>query len=176
LLTEPNLGRFRRQSRMPYHKVLNALDLWRRFHRADVRHRSDCLPICAGASAPDRPAAAATAGTRNTTAAFALTLLPGFRQPERSLLSRHDQGTALVFFLILGLVEEVTISHAGRFKKRIVAVCAAGLVAGRIISFCAPDSRAALSRLPEIETVPVLQGLVGYRKPSHFSARFLTVS
>ena len=81
-----------------------------------------------------------------------------------------------MFFLILGLVEEVTISHAGRFKKRIVAVCAAGLVAGRIISFCAPDSRAALSRLPEIETVPVLQGLVGYRKPSHFSARFLTVS
>jgi hypothetical protein len=32
------------------------------------------------------------------TAAFALTLLPGSRQPERSLLSRHDQGTALVFF------------------------------------------------------------------------------
>jgi len=43
LLTEPNLGRFRRQSRMPYHEVLKAFDLWRRFHRADVRHRSDCL-------------------------------------------------------------------------------------------------------------------------------------
>jgi hypothetical protein len=36
LLTEPNLGRFRRQSRMPCHKVLKALDLWRRFHRAGV--------------------------------------------------------------------------------------------------------------------------------------------
>jgi hypothetical protein len=57
------------------------------------------------------------------TAAFALTLLPGFRQPERSLLSRHDQGTALVVFLILGLVEEMTFSHAGWFNERIVAVC-----------------------------------------------------
>ena len=64
------------------------------------------------------------------TAAFALTLLPGFRRPERSLLSRHDQGTALVVFLILGLVEEVTVSHPGWFNERIVAVCAAGLVAG----------------------------------------------
>ena len=64
------------------------------------------------------------------TVAFALTLLPGFRQPERSLLSRHDQGTALVVFLILGLVEELTVSHSGWFNERIVAVCAAGLVAG----------------------------------------------
>src|SRR3984893_10915892 len=64
------------------------------------------------------------------TAAFALTLLPGFRQPERSLLSRHDQGTALVVFLCFGLVEELTTSHAGWFNERIVSVCAAGLVAG----------------------------------------------
>jgi two-component system LytT family sensor kinase len=64
------------------------------------------------------------------TTAFALTLLPGLRQPERSLLSRHDQGSALVVFLILGLVEEVTVSQAGWFNERIVAVCAAGLVAG----------------------------------------------
>jgi hypothetical protein len=28
---------------MPYHEVLKALDLWRRFHKADVRHRSDRL-------------------------------------------------------------------------------------------------------------------------------------
>ena len=64
------------------------------------------------------------------TAAFALTLVPGFRQPERSLLSRRDQGTALLVFLILGLVEEATVSHAGWLNERIVAVCAAGLVAG----------------------------------------------
>jgi two-component system sensor histidine kinase LytS len=64
------------------------------------------------------------------TAAFALTLVPGFRQPERSLLSRRDQGTALLVFLVLGLVEEVTVSHAGWLNERIVAVCAAGLVAG----------------------------------------------
>jgi two-component system, LytTR family, sensor kinase len=64
------------------------------------------------------------------TAAFTLTLVPGFRQPERSLLSRRDQGTALLVFLVLGLVEEVTVSHAGWLNERIVAVCAAGLVAG----------------------------------------------
>jgi LytS/YehU family sensor histidine kinase len=64
------------------------------------------------------------------TAAFALTLVPGFRNPERSLLSRRDQGTALLVFLVLGLVEEATVSHAGLLNERIVAVCAAGLVAG----------------------------------------------
>src|ERR1700681_676481 len=64
------------------------------------------------------------------TAAFALTLVPGFRQPERSLLSRRDQGTALLVFLVLGLVEEVTFAHAGWINERIVAVCAAGLLAG----------------------------------------------
>jgi two-component system, LytTR family, sensor kinase len=64
------------------------------------------------------------------TAAFALTLVPGFRQPERSLLSSRDRGTALLVFLLLGLVEEVTFSHAGWINERIVAVCAAGLLAG----------------------------------------------
>ena len=64
------------------------------------------------------------------TAAFSLTLVPGFRQPVRSLLSRRDQGTALLVFLVLGLVEEVTVSHVGWLNERIVAVCAAGLVAG----------------------------------------------
>jgi two-component system, LytTR family, sensor kinase len=64
------------------------------------------------------------------TAAFALTLVPGFRSLERSLLSRRDQGAALLVFLILGLVEEISVSHAGWINERIVAVCAAGLVAG----------------------------------------------
>jgi two-component system, LytTR family, sensor kinase len=63
-------------------------------------------------------------------AAFALTLVPRFRQPERSLLSRRDRGTALLVFLVLGSVEETTVSHAGLLNERIVAVCAAGLVAG----------------------------------------------
>jgi two-component system sensor histidine kinase LytS len=67
------------------------------------------------------------------TAAFALTLVPGFRRPERSLLSRGDQGTALLVFLVLGLVEEVTVSHAGWLNERIIAVCAAGLVAGPLV-------------------------------------------
>jgi RND family efflux transporter MFP subunit len=45
--------------------------------------------------------------------AFALTLVPGFRRPERSLLARRDQGTALLVFTILALIEEATVSHAG---------------------------------------------------------------
>jgi two-component system sensor histidine kinase LytS len=64
------------------------------------------------------------------TAAFALTLVPSFRQPARSLLSRRDQGTVLLVFMSLGLLEEVTAFHAGWLSQRIVAVCAAGLVAG----------------------------------------------
>jgi two-component system LytT family sensor kinase len=64
------------------------------------------------------------------TTAFSLTLVPGFKQRDRSLLSRSDQGTALLVFLILGLVEEATVSHAGLLNERIVAVCAAGLIAG----------------------------------------------
>jgi two-component system LytT family sensor kinase len=63
-------------------------------------------------------------------AAFALTLVPGFRNLERSLLSRRDQGAVLLVFTLLGLVEETTVSHAGLLNERIVAVCAAGLVAG----------------------------------------------
>jgi two-component system LytT family sensor kinase len=64
------------------------------------------------------------------TAAFSLSLVPGFRQPVRSLLSRRDQGTALLVFMSLGLLEEATASHAGWLNERIVAVCAAGLLAG----------------------------------------------
>ena len=62
------------------------------------------------------------------TAAFALTLVPGFRRPEQSLLSRRDRGTALLVFLVLGLVEEATVSHAGWINERIVAACAASPV------------------------------------------------
>jgi len=64
------------------------------------------------------------------TAAFALTLVPGFRQPARFLLSRRDQGTALLVFMSLGLLEEATAFHAGWLNERIVAVCAVGLLAG----------------------------------------------
>jgi LytS/YehU family sensor histidine kinase len=64
------------------------------------------------------------------TAAFALTLVPGLRLPDRSLLSRRDQGMALLVFLVLGLVEEVTVSYAGWINERMAAACAAGLVAG----------------------------------------------
>jgi two-component system LytT family sensor kinase len=64
------------------------------------------------------------------TAAFTLTLVPSFRKPARSLLSRGDQRAALLVFISLGLVEEATASHAGWLNERIVAVCASGLVAG----------------------------------------------
>ena len=64
------------------------------------------------------------------TAAFLLTLVPGFRRPNRSLLSVRDRGTALVVFLLLGFLEEAVVRETGWFNQRIVAVCAAGLVAG----------------------------------------------
>ena len=64
------------------------------------------------------------------TAASALTLVPGFRRSERSLLSMRDRGTALLVFLILGLVEEAATGQTSWFNHRIVAVCAAGLLSG----------------------------------------------
>jgi two-component system LytT family sensor kinase len=64
------------------------------------------------------------------TTAFALTLLPGFRKPQRSLLSICDQGTALLVFLVLGLVEEIVASETVWLNERIVAACTAGLIAG----------------------------------------------
>jgi LytS/YehU family sensor histidine kinase len=65
------------------------------------------------------------------TAAFALTLVPGFRRSERSLLSVRDRGTALLVFLVLGVVEEAAVGKTGWFNHRMVAVCAGGLLAGR---------------------------------------------
>jgi LytS/YehU family sensor histidine kinase len=64
------------------------------------------------------------------TTAFVLTLVPGFRRSERSLLSLRDRGTALLVFMILGLVEQTVVGQTGWFNHRIVVVCAAGLLAG----------------------------------------------
>ena len=67
------------------------------------------------------------------TAAFLLTLVPGFRRPNRSLLSVRDRGTALLVFLLLGFLEEAVVRQTGWFNQRIVADCAAGLVAGPMV-------------------------------------------
>jgi two-component system, LytTR family, sensor kinase len=64
------------------------------------------------------------------TAAFALTLVPGFRRSGRSLLSMRDRGTALLVFMVLGLLEQAAVGRSSWFNHRIVAVCAAGLLAG----------------------------------------------
>jgi two-component system, LytTR family, sensor kinase len=64
------------------------------------------------------------------TAAFALTLVPGFRRSGRSLLSMRDRGAALLVFMVLGLVEQVAVGRSSWFNHRIVAVCAAGLLTG----------------------------------------------
>ena len=65
------------------------------------------------------------------TAAFALTFVPGVRRRRGySLLSVRDQGTALIVFLVLGLVEEAAAAHVGWFNERVVAACTSGLVAG----------------------------------------------
>src|ERR1700730_13065676 len=101
------------------------------------------------------------------TAAFSLALVPGFRQPVRSLLSRRDQGTALLVFISLGLLEEATASHAGWLNERIVAVCAAGLVAGPwvgvVVSGFVPWLAVAHHGLPlgSIATSMLCGGLVG---------------
>jgi len=101
------------------------------------------------------------------TAALALTLVPGFRRPERSLLSGRDQGTALLVFLVFGLVEEAAVSQAGWFNERIVAVCAAGLVAGPwvglVVSVFVTSLAVAHDGLPlgSIATSMVCGGLVG---------------
>jgi two-component system sensor histidine kinase LytS len=64
------------------------------------------------------------------TAALVLALVPGFRRAARSLLSRRDQGTALLVFLVLGFVEEAIFWDNGLINGRIVAASAAGLLAG----------------------------------------------
>jgi two-component system sensor histidine kinase LytS len=64
------------------------------------------------------------------TTAFALTLVPGFGRSERSPVSMGNKAAQLLVFLLLGLVEEVAVGRTGWFNHRIVAVCAAGLLAG----------------------------------------------
>jgi len=64
------------------------------------------------------------------TTAFALTFLPAFKKPQRSLLSICDQGTALLVFLVIGFVEEIVASEQVWLNERIVAACTAGLIAG----------------------------------------------
>jgi two-component system LytT family sensor kinase len=64
------------------------------------------------------------------TAAFVLSFVPGIRLQERSLLSARDRGTALLVFLVLGAIEEASVSRSGWLNERIVSVCAAGLIAG----------------------------------------------
>src|SRR5260221_11205935 len=67
------------------------------------------------------------------TAAYVLTFVPGLRLQDRSLLSMRDRGTALLVFLVLGLVEEASVSRSGLLNERIVAVFAAGLLAGPLV-------------------------------------------
>jgi LytS/YehU family sensor histidine kinase len=42
----------------------------------------------------------------------------------------RDRWTALLVFLLLGLVEEASVRQTGWFNQRIVVVCAASLLAG----------------------------------------------
>ena len=68
------------------------------------------------------------------TAAFALTVLPwGFKHSKGSLLVARNRGSALVVFLVLGLVEEASGWRNPWLNERIVTVCTAGLVAGPLV-------------------------------------------
>src|SRR6516164_8318550 len=101
------------------------------------------------------------------TAALVLTLVPGFRRAERSLLSRRDKGTALLVFLVLGFVEEGIFWDDGPINGRIVAACAAGLLAGPWIGLTVGAFVAwlavALHGLPlgSIATSMLCGGLIG---------------
>ncbi|MEA3146276.1 MAG: two-component system, LytTR family, sensor kinase [Verrucomicrobiota bacterium] len=64
------------------------------------------------------------------TAAFALTLVPGFRRSERSIASVRNKETKLLVFLLLGFIEEAAVGKTGWFNHRIIAACVAGLLAG----------------------------------------------
>ena len=64
------------------------------------------------------------------TVAFALTLVPGFMRSKSSLLSMRDRPTALLVFMVLGLVEQAAVGPTGWLDHHIVAACAAGLLAG----------------------------------------------
>jgi hypothetical protein len=52
------------------------------------------------------------------TAALVLAFVPGLRLRERSLLSMRDQGSALLVFIVLGLVEEVNVLRSGPTGRR----------------------------------------------------------
>jgi len=74
------------------------------------------------------------------TAAFALTLVSGFRRQERSLLSIRDQGTALLAFLVLGLIEEAVAHHGLPLGSIATSMLCGGLVGG-LLYRCAPGWR-----------------------------------
>ena len=100
------------------------------------------------------------------TAAFVLTLGPAFRS-DRSRLSFRDRGAALLVFLALGLVEEVTVRQTVCFNQRIVAACASGLLAGPIVGLTVAGFVTWLAvaydgyPFPSIGVSMLLAGLVG---------------
>jgi len=64
------------------------------------------------------------------TAAFRLRLCQALDSESVLLLSMRDQGTALMSFYFSVSSKRAAVSHVDRSSERIVAVCAAGLVAG----------------------------------------------
>jgi len=66
------------------------------------------------------------------TAALVLTFVPGLML-RRFPLSMGDRGRALLVCVVLGLVEGTSGLHRDWINERIVAVCAAGLLAGHLV-------------------------------------------
>ena len=67
------------------------------------------------------------------TAAVVLTFVPGLMLRERFPISMGDRGRALLVCVVLGLVEGTSVLHRDWINERIVAVCAAGLLAGHLV-------------------------------------------
>jgi two-component system, LytTR family, sensor kinase len=109
------------------------------------------------------------------TAAFTLTLVPGFKRSDRSLLSLRDRWTALLVFLLLGLVEEAFVRQTGWFNHRIVVVCAASLLAGLGVgvvvglfltwSAVTYDGRPLVTVALEMASASLIGGFMHWRRP-----------
>ena len=108
-------------------------------------------------------------------AAFTLTLIPRSGWPGRSLVAVRDRRSALLFFLVLGLVEHLMVRQTGWFNHRIVAVSAASLLGGlgvgvvvRLFVVCltlSNDTRATPIAALIISSGGVFGGLIHRWKP-----------
>jgi len=102
-----------------------------------------------------------------TTLAFILTQTKLMANLHKPKLPVRDRITALVVFLAMGLLEEFVAHQSGLINARIVAVCAAGLIAGPAVGVVVGIAITALActidhfPLPAVGTSMIVAGLIG---------------